>query len=160
MSIIIGNVGRRSDRWGEKGDPTDVGEFTLNGFEKNLLFWNQGGGVYHDVAFLSGSNCVEDSRSLAIADFDRDGRLDFLVNHRNRPAALLMASGGSGHWLQLELVGTKSNRDAAGARVFIEAGGKQQSSQVALGRGYLSCSSLVQHFGLGAVTIVDRIEIR
>jgi hypothetical protein len=122
MSIIISNVGRRSERWGEKGDPTDVGEFTLNGFEKNLLFWNRGNGVFRDVAFLAGANDVEDARAMAVADFDRDGRLDFLVNHRNQPVALLMASGGSGHWLQLELVGTKSNRDGIGARVFVEAG--------------------------------------
>ena len=66
---------------------------------------------------------------------------------------------GSGHWIGFELEGTRSNRDAVGARVRIRTGASWQTRIVTAGSGYLSGSSLRQHFGLGKATRVDEVVI-
>jgi len=159
MDVVIENVGRRSENWAEEGAPPDIGENSLNGFERNLLFWNLGDGRFVDVAYLTSSNRIEDGRGVAVADFDRDGRLDLLLQNLEKPAVLLMGRGESGAWLQVDLEGTRSNRDAIGAIVTIESGGRRQVRQVAAGSGFLSSSSHVLHFGLGDAQRVERLEV-
>jgi hypothetical protein len=160
MDLVIENVGRRSKTWGNEGDPTDVGDSSLNGFERNALFWNRGDGRFEDVAYLTGADRIEDGRALAVADFDRDGRLDMLVQNLDRPVALLMGKGEAGRWLQVELEGTRSNRGAIGAVVIAHQGDRKQMQQVAVGSGFLSSSSPVLHFGLGESSQLDALEIR
>ncbi|MCA8962087.1 MAG: ASPIC/UnbV domain-containing protein [Planctomycetes bacterium] len=83
-----------------------------------------------------------------------------MIHNFNRPAALLMGRGATGHWLQIELVGSASGRDAAGAEVTVRTAQGAQTRIVKLGCGYLSTSSSILHFGLGAETIVESIEVR
>jgi tetratricopeptide (TPR) repeat protein len=79
-------------------------------------------------------------RSIAMLDYDRDGAMDFLVGHLDRPLALLHdQTQTSGGWLQVELVGTTSERDAIGAKVVFTVGGSPNVSWVTAGDGYL-CS--------------------
>src|SRR5262249_48375117 len=59
------------------------------------------------------------------------------------------------HWLGVELVGTRSNRDAVGARIYARIGKMRQMREIALGDGYGSQNSLRQYFGLGAQTSLD-----
>jgi hypothetical protein len=59
----------------------------------------------------------------------------------------------------LQLVGTKSNRSAIGARVRVTAGGTTQTEEVRSGGGFASQSDLRLHFGLGAAERIDRVEI-
>jgi hypothetical protein len=160
MDLIVENVGRRSDTWSEEGAPTDVGDASLNGYERNAMFWNRGDGQFVDVGYSTGSNRIEDGRGVAVADFDRDGRLDLVVQNLDRPAVLLMGAGKVGHWLQIELEGTRSNRDAVGAVAMLRMGESRQVRQVAAGTGYLASSSQVLHFGLGSGEVVDELEIR
>ena len=159
MDLVIENVGRRSRRWGGEGDPTDLGEASLNGRERNALFRNRGDGGFDDVGHLTGAARVEDGRSVAVADFDRDGRLDLAIQNLDAPAALLMGRGQTGHWLQVRLVGSASNRDAIGASAVAHVGGRRMLRQVAAGSGFLSSSSKWLHFGLGAAERVERLEI-
>jgi len=73
---------------------------------------------------------------------------------------ILRNSGIPGrHWVSFELSGTKSNRLALGARVKIVAGGVTQTAQVLSGGSYLSQNDLRVHFGLGAATKIDSVEI-
>ena len=160
MDLVIENVGRRSETWGGRGDPTDVGENSLNGRERDALYWNLGDGRFEEVAYLAHANRSEDGRGVAVADYDRDGRLDLAVQNLDQPAVLLMGRGAAGNWLQVALEGTRSNRDAVGALVIAHVGGRRQARQVAAGEGFLSSSSRVLHFGLGAATSVDALEIR
>lgn len=126
-----------------------------------MLFWNQGDDQFVDVGYLTGSNRVEDGRGVVVADFDRDGRLDLVIQNRDRPVVLLMGRGASGNWLEVDLEGTASNRDALGAVVIAHtADGRSRARQVAGGSGYLARSSRVLHFGLGEAGTVDRLEIR
>ena len=160
MDLVIENVGRRSSKWGGEGDPTDLGEASLNGYERNALYWNLGGGRFSDVGFLTGANRIEDGRGVAVADFDRDGRLDLVVQNLDQPAALLMGQGAVGHWLQLELEGTGGNRDAVGAVVTARAGPLTVTRQSATNAGFLASPSPVLHFGVGDAERIDTLEIR
>lgn len=143
-----------------------MGDFTLNGYERNALFWNLGGGRFLDVGFLTGANRIEDGRGVAVADFDRDGRQDMVVQNLDQPAALLMGRGEVGHWLQVELVGRGGNRDAVGAlvRAHLDDAGAGKSRivtrQASAVTGFLGSSSPVLHLGLGDAERVERLEIR
>ena len=78
----------------------------------------------------------------------------------DRPTLLRNDTVRGGHWITLRLVGTKSNRDAIGAKVTVEAGGRRQTTAVRGDGSYLSHSDLRVHVGLAAATTVNRIEIR
>lgn len=160
MDLVIENVGRRSSSWDGEGSPTDVGDNSLNGYERNALYRGRGDGRFEDVGHVVGANRIEDGRAVAVADFDRDGRLDLLIQSLNRPAVLLMGKGPVGHWLQVSLHAHGARADAVGATVIAHVEGRSQAQQVVAGSGFLASSSRVLHFGLGDATQVDRLEIR
>ena len=95
---------------------------------------------------------------MAVADFNNDGRLDLVMNNNNEtPVLYLNNLKKVGNSVELKLVGTRSNRDAIGARVRLTAGGKTMTRQVEAGSGYASQMMLPVHFGLGTATRVDSI---
>jgi enediyne biosynthesis protein E4 len=100
-------------------------------------------------------------RGSAYGDFNHDGKLDLVVTALSAPAEIwLNDSSNENHWLELALQGTRSNRDAIGAKIRIRAGGQTQFNHVSTASGYASSSAGPVHFGLGAAKIVDEIEIR
>lgn len=130
--------------------------------DRAILYRNLGNGKFQDVSMQSGPAFRElhSSRGAAFGDFDNDGAVEIAVNNQNEPPSLLKeASNPSGHWVLLKLVGTRSNRSAIGARVKLVAAGHTQSGEVRSGGSYLSQSDLRLHFGLGAATTIDRLEI-
>jgi hypothetical protein len=98
---------------------------------------------------------------VAVADFWNRGALDIAVAaSTDRHALLKNDVGVKRHWLGVELVGTKSNRDGVGARVSIVVGGKPQMREVVLGDGYGSQNSLRQYFGLSDADEADELVVR
>ena len=154
MDMLAG-VGRRSGN--EK--LLDLGQNTLNGYERNGLFRNNGDGTFTDVGWLNAADRDEDGRGIAILDIDRDGRLDIAMRNYRQPAVLLRNIGPGGNYATFKLQGTASNRDAVGARIRLRTGDQWQTRVVTLGSGYLSGSTLHQHFGLGGAMMIDQIEI-
>ena len=154
MDMLEG-VGRRSGT----DKLFDLGSHSLNGYERNGLFRNNGDDTFTDVGWLHGADRIEDGRGVAIFNLDRDGRLDIALRNYRQPAGLLRNTGATGHWISFELVGTQSNRDAVGARIRVRVGDAWQTRVVTSGSGYLSGSSLRQHFGLGDADTVDEVEI-
>ncbi len=150
-------VGRRLNT--SSGFLLNVGNHSLNGREHNVLFRNNGDGVFSEVGWVNGADRIEDGRGLAVFDADHDGRLDIVLRNFHQSAGLLRNRRGSGHWVGFELEGTRSNRDAVGARVRLRTGARWQTRVVTSGSGYLSGSSLRQHFGLGNATRVDEVVI-
>src|SRR5215470_13454600 len=151
-------VGRRRDQ--AEGRMLDIGEHSLNGREHKCLFRNNGDGTFTDVAHVEGADLIEDGRGLSLFDYDHDGQVDMLLRNYRQPAALLHNTGGPQHWIAFKLVGTRSNRDAVGARITVDAAGTRQLRQVSCGSAYLSGQSLVQHFGLGAGREAERVEVQ
>jgi enediyne biosynthesis protein E4 len=81
-------------------------------------------------------------------------------NNNETPVLYLNNLKKVGNSIELKLVGTRSNRDAIGARVRLTAGGKTMTRQVEAGSGYASQMMMPLHFGLGNATSVDGVEIR
>jgi hypothetical protein len=73
---------------------------------------------------------------------------------------LLRNEASGNHWVTVALEGTKSNRSAIGAKVTIEVAGRRQIAEVRSGGSYISQNDLRVHFGLGASSVIDRLEIR
>jgi hypothetical protein len=125
------------------------------------LFLNMRNG-FRDVAAEVGGGFDQPKvgRGLAYGDFDRDGDLDLLLTTNNGPAYLYRNDQLAGnHSIRFRLVGTKSNRDAIGARVQLFADGLTQSRLVKGGSSYLSQSELPVTFGLGKRDRVERVVI-
>jgi len=132
----------------------------------NSVFRNMGDGTFSDVSAPSGlgSGPPRAHRGAAFGDFDGDGRADVVVSSLQGPAELWWnESPGAGHWLDVRLVGTKSNRDGIGAVVKLTAGAdphwRQQFNQMTTAVGYASSSCAPVHFGTGSAMTVD-VEIR
>lgn len=99
-------------------------------------------------------------RGLALLDFNRDGRQDFVVTNIQEPSALLInESPGNHHWIRIKLVGSISERDAIGARVTVFADDEVFHHWVVGGDGYLSKNESTLHIGLGKVDSIDRIVV-
>jgi enediyne biosynthesis protein E4 len=100
-------------------------------------------------------------RGLAIGDIDNDGRLDAVVTTNDGALHVLHnATRNQNHWLTLELVGHRSNRDAIGAEIKLVAAKGSQWATVTTGGSYLSSSDKRVHFGLGSEAVARTIEIR
>lgn len=131
--------------------------------EPKLMFRNTGKGVFQNVSDRLGPDFISPrvSRGVAIGDFDNDGDLDILVNNNGGPAQLLRNDGGNAnHWLQVLLIGTRSNRDGVGARVKLSAGDLSLYDQRKGGMSYQSAQDPRLHFGLGQQNKIDLLEIR
>lgn len=150
------------------------GDLSWNGYEHNMLMRNEGCGAdglprFTEVAMALGADEDQDARGMASADLDRDGDLDIVLNHnpgdngireRGRAVVLRNDLGDRRNWLAVDLVGTRSNRDAVGAVVLLQAGDLKLMRHVEAGSGYASQNSLRLHFGLGDAPRIDDLTVR
>jgi tetratricopeptide (TPR) repeat protein len=121
------------------------------------------GGHLTDVSDRTGApfRRLHLGRGLAVGDLDNDGRLDALVLDQNQPLVYLRnRTEPPGHFVRFSLEGTRSNRDAVGARVTITSGGRRRMSERVGGGSYQSASDPRLHFGLGDARQVDSIDVR
>jgi hypothetical protein len=138
-----------------------IGNMTWSGYQKKKLFRNLGTQSFKEISAEAGVDNDLDGRGIGVGDFDNDGRLDFYQSNADQPGLLYRdVIEKPGNWVELKLVGTKSNRDAIGTRVTIKAGGLSMMREVNGGNGYSSQSTLRLHFGLGTADKIDPVEIR
>jgi len=147
LDILLGN-----------GDPS------IERLEAAVLLENDGR-QFHNVTFAAGMPFTGKGHGANMADLAGDGRLhlfvaagglypgDMLTTTVFRPKRL------PGNYLNVRLVGTRSNRDAIGARLKLRAGGREQHRLVSGGSSF-GCSPYEQHFGLGTATQIEWLEIR
>jgi hypothetical protein len=131
--------------------------------QRKLLFRNATGRRFTEIGRSAGPGFAlqKVGRGLATGDIDNDGDLDLLVTNNGQTADLLRNEGASRiNALLVRLVGTGMNREAIGARVRVTTGSVTQRRDVLAGSSYLSQNDLRVHFGLGAATAADALEVR
>jgi hypothetical protein len=128
-----------------------------------IVFRNVDGARFEDVSGRSGAGALaaHSSRGAAFGDFDNDGDVDVLVFNMNEPPSLLRNDlrGGRG-WIAVKLQGTRSDRAALGATVRVTSNDRTQARVALSQSSYYSHDDLRLHFGLGAATRADTIEVR
>jgi len=124
---------------------------TWSGYERNVFYANNRDGTFSDVSGAVGLDFVEDGRSFAFADFDHDGRVEVFLKNRNGPQLRVLKNTMDNlpPSIAFRLRGTKSNRDAIGAVVTIEASLGRQTRTLQAGSGFLSQHTKEISFGLG-----------
>ncbi len=131
-----------------------------SGRERNHAYLNLGAGRFADVSSASAADSIGDGRAVALVDWDDDGRLDMFLKNRTAPRVQFFRNqSASGGFLSVQLEGVRCNRDAIGARVWVELDGRVLTKTLHAGDGYLSQSSKRLHFGLGDADSVQRLSV-
>lgn len=129
----------------------------------NAIFQLAGDGTYRNAAPHAGPALERAAahRGAAFGDLENDGGIDVVISAIGAEAKVLFNASQAGHWLQLDLEGTASNRSRLGARIelTLESGGAQYN-HATTAVGYASSSDQRVHFGLGSDRRVRRVEIR
>jgi tetratricopeptide (TPR) repeat protein len=134
-----------------------------SGGERKVSYRNRGDGSFEDISFVSGLDSRADGRAFVTFDLDGDGALDLALKSRTEPQVRILrnvlAQAGTG--LRLDLIGSKGNRDAVGARVTAMTDrGSRLMREVGSGSGFLSQSSRRLHFGIPKGERIGKLEVR
>ena len=144
-------------------DTIESSDPALHYRESPSLLHNEQGKKFVDVSASSGSVFHQQwaARGLAIGDINNDGKLDAVLTTNDGPAVVLLnETESANHWITLNLVGVKSNRDAIGAQVRVLTSLGEQYATVTTAGSYESSSDKRLHFGLGSADSIREIEIR
>jgi len=142
-------------------DPEHFGQTSWHGWERNRMLRNNGDGTFAEVGRSTGTDLIRNSRGVAVADFWNRGVLDIAVAaSKDRHAFFRNEIGEKRNWLGVELLGTKSNRDAVGARVTVKVGEGLKTREVVAGDGYGSQNSLRLYFGLNHADTIQEMTVR
>ncbi len=140
------------------------------------LYWNNGAGKFIEVpnaggaAGIIGAAVAEHAgtgESVVVADYDLDGFLDLLVTNGDNMRPLAMGGpkqlfhnlGNSNSWVEFDLVGTTSNRDGIGSKVYVTSGGVTQYREQNGGYHRWSQNFMRVHVGLATNTVVDSTTV-
>ena len=131
-------------------------EYSWNGREPNVMHARRGD-RYYDFSGVSGLDFADDSRAFAVTDFDLDGRPDLVLKSRLGPQLRLLQNNCSAgnRAIAFELRGTRSNRDAIGARIRVD----NRTKWLDAGSGFLSQHSKRILFGLGEREAAAQVHI-
>jgi Flp pilus assembly protein TadD len=133
-----------------------------DGFQRNAFFLNCGAGRFADASAATGLNFIDDGRSFAVLDYDGDGDADLIIHSRTGPQLRLLRNeiAHQNRSLAIRLTGTRSNRDAIGARVEAETPGGRQVRFLSAGSGFLTQHSKELIFGLGNYSKGIKVKVR
>jgi hypothetical protein len=132
--------------------------------QRPLLFHNVNHGSKFELmppVLGSGLASVIAGRGAAFGDLFNDGKIDVVINNMDGvPSLMRNVSDDHNHWIALKLTGSgKTPKDAVGTTVYLTTGGMRQREDVLSGGSYESSNDQRVHFGLGAATKIDGIEI-
>jgi len=158
LAIVNGRVSR-----GQPAESGALSAFWKDYSERNQLFANDGTGRFRDISAENAPFCgsARVSRGLACGDVDGDGAVDLLVTTVAGRARLYHnVAPKRGHWLLVRAIDPALKRDAYGATITVEAGGRRRVSWVNPGTSYLCSNDPRAHFGLGRAARVDSIRVQ
>jgi hypothetical protein len=139
-----------------------LGPFWSHYGQRNQLFANDGRGHFRDVSLANAPFCgkLNVARGLARGDLNGDGGLDLLVTTIAGRARLFRnVAPARGHWLSVRAYDPARKRDALGSLVQVYTDSRRWVRWLHPAESYLCSSEPRAHFGLGAVTAVDRVEV-
>ena len=133
--------------------------------QKALIYRNSGGArpMFENVSGAAGAAFARDivGRGVATGDYDNDGRVDVLmVDSEGHPLLLHNETKNAEHWASIQLQGTRSNRDGQGALLTALVANRKLVRLCTTGGSYLSASDGRVHFGLGANTRIDALQVQ
>jgi tetratricopeptide (TPR) repeat protein len=137
-------------------------DHTWHGYARNVMFVNNHDGTFTEASGTLAMDSIDDSRSFALADIDRDGRLEVILKNRNAPQLRILHNAMSdiGQAISFRLRGHKSNRDAIGAAITVETGSTRQTKYLQAGSGFLAQHSKELFFGVGRPEGAIRATVR
>ena len=148
-----GNIFEDAKNW------PPIGNASLSGYERSRVLLNRGRDGFVDVAEAAGITDRLDGRSVLSRSPHRISEMDVVIANERGRALLYRNTLANGHWVELKLIGTRSNRSAIGAEVTAEFGGAKQRQVVSGGTGFCSQNDRRLHFGLGPNRL-GRVTIR
>jgi hypothetical protein len=181
MRLGVGMATRWMSGWGMKfidyDNDGDLDLFLANGFPDDLvedfssqvkyheplLLFHNTGGKFKNVSEQSGPVFSKSfsARGMAVGDFNNDGGIDVLVAVNDGAPILLRNNiGKESHWLGVQLVGTKSNRDAVGARITYKAGDLTRNRMKVGGGSFMSSHDPRMLLGFGNRKNLDWLEVQ
>lgn len=131
--------------------------------QRKILYRSCRNGTFEDISAAAGGALLEPkvARGAAFGDLFNTGQIDIVVNNLNdTPTILHNAAPAANQSLVLQLIGTKSNRSAIGARVTVETRGRRMIDEVRSGGSFCSQNDLRLHFGLGAEHSAEIVRVR
>ena len=143
---------------------------SFSGNESNSVFLNHGGTEFENISGVTGLDSLADGRAFAFFDFDQDGRSDIVLTNTNNPQLQLFRNEikSAGKSIKVRLIGGNrldrpdegwSSRDAYGAHVLVEAGGKTLRRELRGGDGFAAQNSDILLIGIGDVAEVNKVTV-
>ena len=130
--------------------------------QRTLLYQNLGKGKFADITSQAGPafQQLRPARGMAAGDLDGDGNPEIVVVNMNAPPSLLKNTTPAQNFINIRLIGTKSNRSAIGARVIVQTGARTQIEEIMSGGSFFSQSDLTLHTGVGQAKTIDRLQVQ
>ena len=150
------------DDWILQIKPLLQGGHSFSGYERDAVYLNGGNGRFLDISGVSGLDSITDGRGAIYADFDNDGDLDVFLTTIQGSAHQLFRNeiGQDAPSIRVDLVGTRSGRDAFGAVVSVKTSAGVQARIKLGGEGYLSQHDPRLLFGMGTDSQADWVEVQ
>jgi hypothetical protein len=130
--------------------------------QRTVLYHNVGKGKFADITSQAGPafQQLRPARGMAAGDLDGDGNPEIVIVNMNATPSFLKNTSPPQNFINIRLIGTKSNRSAIGARVTVQTGTRNQIDEVMSGGSFFSQSDLTLHIGIGQAKAVDRVQVQ